>query len=85
MIDLFHSSIQDMYCCVLDSVQWIWTGFLYRSVFDVSDGQFICKINRTSSKLTAFNLNTVEMSEDISNNNNNNNNNILRGNRSLSF
>ena len=37
--------------------------------FDVSDGQFRCKINRTSSKFTAFNLNTVERSEDLSNDN----------------
>ena len=36
--------------------------------FDVSDGQFICKINRTSSKFTVFNLSTVERSEDLSNN-----------------
>ena len=38
---------------------------LYRSLFDVSDGQFRCKINRTSSKFTAFNLNIVERSEDL--------------------
>ena len=35
--------------------------------FDVSDGQFRCKINRTSS----FKVNTVERSEDLSNNSNN--------------
>ena len=35
--------------------------------FDVSDGQFRCKINRTSSKVTAFKVNTVERSEDLSN------------------
>ena len=33
--------------------------------FDVSDGQFRCKINRPSSKFTALNLNTVERSEPI--------------------
>ena len=37
------------------------------SFFDVSDGQFTCKINRTSSNFTAFKLNTVERSEDLSN------------------
>ena len=35
--------------------------------FDVSDGQLRCKINTTSSKFTAFNLNTVKRSEDLSN------------------
>ena len=35
--------------------------------FDVSDGQFRCEINRTSSKVTAFKLNTVERSEDFPN------------------
>ena len=35
--------------------------------FDVSDGQYRCKINITSSKVTAFNLNPVERSEDLSN------------------
>ena len=35
--------------------------------FDVSDGQFRSKINRTSSKVTAFKVNTVEWSEDLSN------------------
>ena len=35
--------------------------------YDVSDGQFRCKINRTSSKVTAFKMNTVERSEDLSN------------------
>ena len=31
--------------------------------FDVSNGQLRCKVNRTSSKFTALNLNTVERSE----------------------
>ena len=35
--------------------------------FDVSDGQFRCKMNRTSSKFTALDLNIVERSEDLSN------------------
>ena len=30
--------------------------------FDASDGQFRCKISRTSSKVTAFKVNTVERS-----------------------
>ena len=37
------------------------------SFYDVSDGQFRCKINRTSSHFTVFKLNTVERSEDLSN------------------
>ena len=40
-------------------------GFLVSIFFDVSDGQFRCKIDRTSSKFTAFNLNTLERSKQL--------------------
>ena len=61
---------QNMYCCVLDSVLYSEFGLVsgIGYFFDVNDGQFRCKINRTSSNFTAFKLNTVEKSKDFSNN-----------------
>ena len=48
---------------------WIlYTEFGLVSCIDLFfNGQFRCKINRTSSKVTAFKVNTVEGSDDLSN------------------